>query len=106
MARRQHIDYGSPDEHDATAELEEDVAWVVQQFTQLVQERGTIVLNRPLGSKSVPPEAQLEDWLTVRDDPAYWDQQWLDRAALIGPEKAKLELLRHDREMQKRWASG
>ena len=104
MTRRQHIDYGAPGQEDSTAALEQDVAWVVQQFTKLVQESSS-VLNRPLGSKAISSEDQLEDWLSNREDPTHWDGQWQQRASVLGSERAKLELLRHDKEMQKRWFS-
>ena len=92
-------DFGSPNLDDQTAQFEEDVKLAWEQAQKMGEQVLPQVANRPIGTVKVDPQAQYEDWSSR--GPTYWQDQFT-KLAVMGPAKAMLELLKHDKAQQMR----
>lgn len=95
-------DFGSPNAGDATAKREKRIINAVERRDRRL-EQAEKVINRPIGSKvDISDEDQIADWQALMGDPQALLDKVGQRALAIGPQKAALEMLRWDAEMQEK----
>ena len=98
--------YGSPELSDATADLDRMVNDASKWFMEMVREIGPRVLNRPLGSVPVKPEAQLADFQAVYQDTAKLAQIHAERMQQMGQKQGTVDFIRWYKRNQKRLNNG
>ena len=92
--------FGSPGAGDGTAKREKRIIESARR-RGVRMEHADRIINRPIGSKvDVPKEDKLADWQSVVEDPQALLDKVGQRSLAIGPQKAALEMLKWDAEMQ------
>lgn len=96
-----NVPFGSPSAGDATAYWEERIKKGAEIYLAAIQ-RGVEILNRPIGSRTdLSDEEKIQDWQMLTSDVNQLITQRDQRAQVVGPDKANLELLQWDAAMKK-----
>lgn len=94
--------FGEPNRGDAAADAEKEVEFLATDTLDAFEKDMPQILNRAVGTTKVSTEEEIADWLTVKDDAPALAQRFQALASIssIGPDRARLELLRWDKRMR------
>ena len=86
--------------NDATSWAESLVDDAAKWMKSIIEDIGPEVLNRPLFSAKVSKKDQLDEYEQIRVNPQAVAQLLQERTQVVGPDRARKELVDHFWEME------